>query len=1159
MDERDQLRAFLAAVRRRWFAQESLYAVSRAAAAASVFGLAALGIYWLVQPQGLALVLLPAAALVLALASAAAMVWRMQLRPDERQVARFVEERADAMPDGVAFEDALVTAVDGRTASDPAFGPLLVASAVQRLRGLSPATIVPSARLQRGAFEATAGLWALTVVLTLAVGPLGRAVETAWLMFFPNAIQVEVLPGDARVVAGEPVQIRVIVRAGDRVFSRLVPALTVAAGGHTRTVTMETDGEGFAFPFESVDRTFRYHVTAGAARSREYTVTALFAPRVERIDLYYRYPSFTGLPAREEEDGGDIYAPAGTRVRVRVHTDKPVVSGEMSFDGGGAKPLTAGGARILETELVLAHDDSYRLQLADADGLRADGDTEYFIRLMDDRPPDVRILRPAGDQKITPLEEVAIEARADDDHGISALELVYSVFGAQPRVVPFAKVTATGTARLGAHVLAAEELGVQPGDVITYFARARDVGRGKRPTETRSDMYFLEVRPFGEEFVAAQSGAGAGAGSARLESLIAAQKEIINATWNVERRSGAGRSSKDVEAIALAQAELRSRAEQIASRRGRGRFDVPQQITPGGPRTARQSDGEGVAGAIAAMSRAVEHLQGQRTKDALTHEMAALQALLKAQAEIRRREVALQQASGASSGGGGASEDLSALFDKELQRQQSTKYETRSQLEERPDQKDQDSALDRIRDLARRQEELSRRQRELADAKVDAEERKRQLERLTREQMELREQVEELERKAGSPGGEQGARSQQGQAQQDRRTEQKQNQQSQGAQAGDRSCQQSGDHGNPLRNASEEMRGAASDLDRDDAKAAAERSARAAEQLRRLEQQMRGESPEARQRAAGELQLEAQQIADEQRRIASEAARLDKADAAASADARRRLAGEKDQLADRTDGLQRATTDLAKQLPAGGQQGAGAAWQIGEASRELENQQLGRRMRDTAKQMREAAPGATAEAEDQIARSLEGIAERLGGGSPEARQLTSQLDQTRGIRDRLDRLERQIGEAEAREQAASGQSSKSSNREGREERAGGAERAELDRLRQEYARELQAARETLARMQRSAPRSGAGGTTPEQHEWSQADPGTEDYKQDFSGWQSLRKEINLALERTEASVSARLARQAARDRLSAGGSDRAPDEYERLIARYYEAIARGKK
>ena len=114
-------------------------------------------------------------------------------------------------------------------------------------------------------------------------------------------------------------------------------------------------------------------------------------------------------------------------------------------------------------------------------------------------------------------------------------------------------------------------------------------------------------------------------------------------------------------------------------------------------------------------------------------------------------------------------------------------------------------------------------------------------------------------------------------------------------------------------------------------------------------------------------------------------------------------------------------------------------------------------------------------------------------------------------------------------------------------------------MREEYARELQRASELLGKLQQSAPRSGLGGATPEKAERSQADPGNQPFKQDYSGWESLRKDVNLALERTEQAVSAKIAGQKTQDRLSAGGSDRVPDAYRRLIARYYESLARSKK
>ncbi len=626
---------------------------------------------------------------------------------------------------------------------------------------------------------------------------------------------------------------------------------------------------------------------------------------------------------------------------------------------------------------------------------------------MDDRPPDVRILRPAGDQQITPLEEVAIEARAEDDHGISRFELVYAVAGRAPKVVPFPRAGGSELSRSATLTLAAEDLGVQPGDVITYYARARDVGRGKRSTETRSDMFFLEVRPFSEEFVLAQSQAMSGMASEQLETLVAAQKEIINATWNIERRaaSGAGRSAADVTAIAAAQAELRGRAERIASRTGRGRglIRFPQQVSS--PRQLRGGAGapDPVAGAISAMTRAIGQLEDQRTGEALPHEMAALQGLLQAQAEIRRREVAQQ--AGASMGGlGRQGQDLSALFDKELQRQQRTNYETRSQTETRADKEAGESALDKIRELARRQEELNRRQRELAAARPDGDELKRQLETLTREQEALRRETEELARRMGG----QPAQAERG--------------------AGP---QQNPAGSGPMRDAASEMGGAAGELQRQSPGSAADRGERAAAGLRRLEQQMRRDNPDAQQRAAGEVRLEAQQIADEQRRIASEAARLAKGTDQANADGWRRLSGEKDKLADRVDALQRTAEQLAggSKPPAPGSPGQASRpeSQPGSAARELARQQIAGRMRETARKMRDAAGAdsasgrsgrpaprqGAAEAEQQIARSLDQIVDQLGGAATGAEDLSRELDQARAIRERLDRAERELQKADA--------------------------------------------------------------------------------------------------------------------------------------------------
>ena len=1130
----DDLRLLLAAVRRRWRAQAGLRGAGRALAAIAAPLAAAAAVARVVTLDDGPLTFLIGAAILLGLAGAIAVVRSIPRRPTDRQLARFIEERA-------GMDDELVSAVDASESTSGVFHAVVVDRAVQRLEQVGAPAIVPSRMLRRASLEPVAGLGALAIAWMLVSPFAGRAIESAWITLFPQSVRVVVTPGDVRVVAGKPLAVRASVWAGSRPLTRFTPKVTVSAGKEERSVSMtQESGGGFLLTLDSIDRTFHYRVTAGSARSQDYTVTALFPPRVKQIDLRYDYPAFAKLEPRDEANGGDIYAPAGTKVRVRIHTDKPISSGELALGAATTAALHRASDLILEGDLVLAKDDSYRVGLRDVDGLQSSGETEYFIRVMDDRPPDVRILRPGGDEQVTPLEEVAIEARAEDDYGLSRFELVYAVAGRDPVVVPFTRTSGTDLAKVGTHVLQAEDLRVQPGDVITYYARARDVARGKRSTLASSDMYFLEVRPFSEEFVSAQSQSSGGMADEQIDALISAQKEIINATWNIERRSssGAGRSTTDIGALASAQAELKARAEQMSPGAGRGRGPLrsPQQIAPQGgalPGTLRsgRSGADPVGSAITAMGRALDQLNGQRTNEALPHEMAALQGLLQAQAEIRRREV-MQQANGGMSGSGRQGQDLSALFDKELQRQQRTNYESKASAEQTPQRPSHESALDKIRDLAKRQEELSRRARELANAKLSPEEAKRQLEKLTREQEELRQQVEDLTKQMAQQRGASGSQ---------------------------------GQSTSGLRDAAEQMRNAASELQRQSPGDAADRSQQAAAQLRKLEQQMRGDDPDAKQRAAGELRLEAQQIADEQRRIAGEAERLEKANGTPSTDAWRRLAGEKEKLADRVDSLQRAAERLAN----GSKEGAGAA------ANEIRREQIPERMRESAKQMRgtseaPAAGGRTtkpasptpnaAGAEQQLARALDRVVNQLGdrpGDDPrgraganeaDAQQLARQLDQAKGIRDQLDRVERQLRDAEAKN---------AKDGSGRGGQGSGAE-SELQRLREEYAKAAQNARQTLARLEREQSGGSGGGTSPEDHEWSPTDQGKEAFKQDFSKWESLKKDVDSALDRYEAAVVAKAARRSLDDRLSAGGSDRVPDAYRRLIARYYESLARKK-
>ena len=1143
MKAADRIAGFIHALTRRWTRLALWRFVFASLLGVAALWSAALGAWWLAGSiSGLAqtfLVIVTAGATVGWLAWIG---WRRQATPARVALARLVEDRYPGLEDRLATA---VELVEGRAAGRHE-GPLdaaLLSDTAGRLEGLDLDHIIPGVVIRQARWQALAAALAVVVAGAVWYVPARQAFEAAWLYLSPGRLVLKVEPGDARVPPDTPLTIKVRSTAAS---GGLVPELLVRMGEATRTTRMRSDGaDRFSVAFESVPASFTYQVAVAGQRSREYSVTRLEPPRVARIDLTYEYPAFTKLPPRTERDGGDIYAPEGTLVHFAVHprtTTAPVTEAELALPGGEGVPLAAGPEGTLSGTLRLEADATYRVRLRDSDGLENAEDPEYYVRLLDDRPPDVRILRPAGDRQVTPLEEVTIEARADDDHGLEDFELVVGVRGGNERAIPLGG-DGKAMSLTGRHMLFLEDLDVRPGDFVSYYARARDVGRGKRPTESRSDIYFLEVTPFVDEFALAQSQAMAAAGGNQaMDDLVRVQKDIIVGTWKLEKRATsreAGPSAQDARTLGRAQANLKQRTEMAArqlqafGRRGRRPVVEPE-------------DTSALDAAAQAMGRAATSLAAVRVQRALPEEMEALNHLLRAQAEVQRRQVTRQQAGAGGGGFNRAQQDLSSLFDRELQRQQQTNYETPQTAQEQRDQP-QDELLERVRELARRQEALARQQDDLARQRMDEEERRRRLERLSRDQTQLQRQAEALARQLGQSERQRQAQQPPQSGQQAGQSGQRSQEPSQGGQSG-----QSSSGASAMRQASEDMKTAASELRREAAEAARERSARALDRLRAIERELRQAGPDERRRALGDAQLEARQLADRQRQLADRAAGAAPEEAE---DERRRVAGEQRQLAERTDALKRRLQELGSR---GEPTGAAERDRLAEAMREVEGQRLGQRMRDVAGELERGESRAeVGDAQRSIARDLDRVADRVagttGGRDREGQALAEELSRARETRERLAELERQITALREQQQSAAGEAGRAGRPGQPDPESGDAER--MNALQQQYEEELRNARELDRARGNENPGSGRGMSTPEGQDMVPSAPGTEAFKQDFSTWQTLHKDVTLGLERLEAALSQQLIERASRDRLRAGAPDNTPDEYQTVVEQYFRSLA----
>ncbi len=484
-----ELGALLTEVRRRWQRKALFRAWTLGAAtAAAIFLIGAFAV-WLVAGDGIPLVIAVAAVLASAAVAFICALIPLQHSPGDIQLARLVEERAGGL------DDVLVTAVQHAARSspgaDPGISSLLAADAARAARGLDLDAVISHRAISRSVLGASLASFGFLFAAVWFAPAAGRASKVAAAYLFPSYYSITVSPGDAKVRQGQP--LRIVARMPG--IEGLKPTLTVGTGADAHTAELmagETPGE-FALTLKNLTVSFPYHVSAGSTTSPEFNVTVVRPIRVSRVDLRFDYPKGLGLAPRTEEDGGDIYAPEGTKVEVRVTTDKPVAQGQLTLADGVTIPL-AGPDQVLTAELIVNAEGSYRIALEDLDGFKNAGDTEYFIRTVNDSPPDVRILRPAGDRHVSPLEEVTIEAHAEDDYGVGTLDLVLKASNGRESVVPLAK--GGGLSVNGSHTLFLEDLNVQPGDFVTYHARARDVAHGRQSAEARSDIYFLEVKPY---------------------------------------------------------------------------------------------------------------------------------------------------------------------------------------------------------------------------------------------------------------------------------------------------------------------------------------------------------------------------------------------------------------------------------------------------------------------------------------------------------------------------------------------------------------------------------------------------------------------------------------------------------------------------------------
>ncbi len=738
------LQQTLKAVRRRWRLRRSLSTLSLAVPGAVV---ALLALTWTLDWLRYAE---PATTVLrwlsygfgLGLIAVVARPWFRQV--DDRAIAFYLEGREPSL------QAVVLSAAEADRHDDPRQAPLrrrLLAHAEAACQTIDYGRRAEAIGLKKAQGALLAALALVAAVAWWSPNFLNRGL----VFLLPHSTAVSpyflaVSPGDAEVARGSDPLLTVQAEG----FTPGQATVVVEGDGAQRTVAMAPGTAPGQFEIYLFDlaQSVDYWMEAEGVRSARYRLEVVDVPKVAGIDLTYRYPAYSRLPPRTVEDGGDIRALEDTVVELAIATTHPATEGVVAT-GDAEIPLTSTGDTTWRGQLTVAGNDQYRIRLKTPRGNWVDASPRYTITAVADQAPQVTFKSPGRDIKVTRLEEPRIQVEARDDLGLAELTLVTRINGGPERPVTLAAdpgdpLGADGThddsrTFSGERVMYLEDLELRPGDFISYYARATDQGQAQ-PTTT--DMYFFEVRPFRRTFRAADQGGGGGGGGSLDGALSAQQRQLVVAVFNTLRDRDTYRPEalqETWEVLAQSQGRIRQRVEAIV-RRLQSRPVVGEE--PG-----YQQMVESLPQAVTAMADTEARLAEQDPEGALSPAQTALQHLLRAEAAFREAQVARANQGGGGQGGMTDAEDLANLFKLEMDKLRNP-YETVQRARERAPERELDDIMEKLKELAERQQRALERQglpssnsgggesRDLERLTAATEELARRLERLTRERPE---------------------------------------------------------------------------------------------------------------------------------------------------------------------------------------------------------------------------------------------------------------------------------------------------------------------------------------------------------------------------------------------------------------------------------------
>ncbi len=445
------------------------------------------------------------------------LLWKM----NNAQAARFIESH---MPEVSNYLINSYLLAGDETPNNRHLIQRAIHESSQKTAPLDLSRSIPTLPLKRSLAVAGAALLVLIGFAVLQPGPFRRGIRAALVpgTYVPTdnrTALLKIIPGDAEILAGEPLEITITVEE-DRKFPGSTEAgLYLSGEDQPKRMPRMEDEEAatFTYRIDSVNEPFEYHFIVRSASGesrfpadREGYHVSIKKITLKELSVSFKPPVYTGLKEHvidlKSNRNTPIEVPVDSSALARARFSRPMPRGHMEFAGERSLEMVPrkNGAEW-QKGFKITRKDELRLIFTGKTGktimrlpspAATGGDGFYPIRPVADAPPEIAFVTPRQDISRPPGGTVKLMLKASDGYGLTDVDLMAMRSGEKPEQIEgfkpgdlFGKkeITIPFTWALKDY---------RAGDKITFFATATDNRRlstGAGPQTTTSNKLTLTI------------------------------------------------------------------------------------------------------------------------------------------------------------------------------------------------------------------------------------------------------------------------------------------------------------------------------------------------------------------------------------------------------------------------------------------------------------------------------------------------------------------------------------------------------------------------------------------------------------------------------------------------------------------------------------------